>query len=259
MSTKHRFQNILNDGEITKELLDIVIEKMGHIEDLEIKSSSGSSFVFISSNKDNVFQYFISSKIEKKIFDIFSKLLNNKDINIKFYDEEDEIIKIQYDLLQYICKFIYHFPSPENIIVWKKHICLNSFPKHKIVEIINNNIFKLMWDIGKCIYGLHKNNIIHKDVRIDNIGIDNTMNNFILFDFDGSNIMHPLFNYSIDVYDFLNSIKHNSNENWNNIIKFVPEYTENYTSSYTFLNEVYFLYEKNKIKNININNIELII
>ena len=259
MSIEHTFQNILDEGEITLDILNKVLSKMGEIKDLEIKSSSGSSFVFISKELENVFQYFINSRLENKISNIITKLLKNKDIKISLLYDEEEIIEINYDILEYISCFVYDIPDPYNIIVWKKHICLNSFPKYKIVEIINNNIFNLMWDIGKCIYGLHQNNIIHNDVSIDNIGINNTMDKFILFDFDASNTMHPMFNYSVDIYKFLKSIKHNSGDNWNNIIDFVPKYTENYTSSYVFLNEVYDLYEKNKNKNIDIESLKLIL
>jgi cobalamin biosynthesis Co2+ chelatase CbiK len=46
----------------------------------------------------------------------------------------------------------------------------------------------------------------------------NAVDKFILFDFDGSNTMYPLFNYSTDVYKFLKSIKHNTEDKWNNII-----------------------------------------
>ena len=259
MSINHIFQSILDDGEITKDVLDKVLSKMGEIKDLDIKSSSGSSFVFISTELENVFQYFINSRIEKNIMTILLKLFNNKYIETKLHDEKEEIIEIKYDLLEYISIFVYNIPEPYNIIVWKKHICFNSFPKQKRIEIINNNIFKLMWDIGKCIYGLHQNNIIHKDVRLDNIGINNTMDKFILFDFDGSNIMSSLFKYNVDVYDFLKSIKHNSDDNWDNIKKFIPTYHDNYTSSYVFLNEVYNLYEKNEKKNIPIDCLKLIL
>jgi tRNA A-37 threonylcarbamoyl transferase component Bud32 len=252
MSIIHTFQNILDEGEITLDILNKVLSKMGEIKDLEIKSSSGSSFVFISNELENVFQYFINSTMENKISNIIMKLLKNKHIKINLLYDEEEIIEMNYNILEYMGNYIYNIPDPYNIIVWKKHICLNSFPKDKIVEIVNNNIFKLMWDIGKCIYGLHQNNIIHNDVSIDNIGINSTMDKFILFDFDASNVMNPMFNYSIDVYKFLKSIKHNSKDNWNNIKNFIPKYTENYTSSYVFLNEVYYLYEKNKNKNNNI-------
>lgn len=229
----YKYENIIKDGEVSCDTMIRVLDKMGYVDNLEVKVSNGMSFVFISSEINNVYQYYVGTHTTKNIFNIINKIWQNKIIRINFY-----FGTFQYNLYEYISKFVSYIP--DNIIVWKKHLCINSFDKDKIEKIINDNIFKLLWDISKCLYGLHQNNISHGDVRIDNIGISN--NNFILFDFDGSNIFEPDYDYSKDVSDFLRSIQFNSDTNWKNIKKYVP----GTSSSFSFISKIIQNYSKFK-------------
>ena len=216
---------------------------MSVVEKLSVKSSNGSSFVFISPEKNNVYQYFSNSKTVYKIIKILKKILK---VNIQLTFKNNIV---EYNLYDFICQFISYKP---NIIIWKKHICLNFFDKEKIKKIINDNIVKLIWDIGKSLYALHENNISHRDARIDNIGILN--GNFILFDFDGSSLNVS----NKDVYDFVVSIKFNLGDLWNNVKHNIPE---NNCNSYDFINNIIKIQQRN-MPNCNIinklNNLKII-
>jgi hypothetical protein len=207
----HKFQNILDDGEIKVEILDKVIYKMGDINDLDVKTSNCTSFVFISSEKENVYQYFCFNKIFKRICTIILSL-NNKIIVDQDY---------KYNLNNYLSNFIDSYEN-DNIIVWKKHICLNSFSDDYLNTFICNNITKILWDISHSLYGLHQNNISHGDCRIDNIGISD--GKFILFDFDGSFSQESSFNYSKDLYDLITSIKYRLDKTFSKIQDDIPSY-----------------------------------
>lgn len=173
-----RFKKILYDEEISRELLlkvvDVIEREEGRqIVDLEVKTSNCTSFVFIMSDTDKVYQYFCSGMTFSRIADTICN------IN-RFYIEYVDYI---YNLGDFIVN-IKGLIKEERIIKWNKIVTLNSFPRDKLVELIDKNLIKLLWDISKALYGLHANEIVHRDTRIDNIGIHN--GNFILFDFDGS-------------------------------------------------------------------------
>jgi hypothetical protein len=217
-----KFQHIIDDGEVSKDILDTILNKFGDISDLSVLSSNGSSFVFISSEKINVYQYFNFKNIVLNILNIFEIIKKN---NIVKFNLDLEFFKI--NINDHICQFISH--EPENIIVWKKHLCLNSFDNNYKKHFILKNILKLTWDIGKCLYSLHENNIYHGDPTIDNIGILN--NNFILFDFDASKNFNNNDKYYLsknDIYKFINSIKFNTSNDKN--INFYND-----TTSYQYL------------------------
>lgn len=213
------YQHIIDEGEITIETINKVVKIMGnYVNSLDVKSSNGSSFVFITPSDVNVYQYFKYDDTASRIIKILNSILK-KNIKINYANNI-----ITYNLHDFICKFVSY--EPNNIIIWKKHVCLNSFDKLTIKNIIINNLSKLLWDIGRSLYALHQNNIYHGDARIDNIGILN--GNFILFDFDGSR-MSPI-DSEKDVYDFTRSIKFNvGNVVWNDIKCFIP--TNSYNSS----------------------------
>lgn len=211
----YKYQHIIKNGEVSCDTMITVLDKMGYVNDLDVKVSNGMSFIFVSGERKNVYQYFTHASMAKRIFDIMNILWKNKNIKIDFY-----FSNIRYNLYDYIAQFVSYIP--DNIIVWKKHLCLNSFGRDKIVKIINDNYFKLIWDISKCLYGLHVNNILHGDARIDNIGILN--DKFILFDFDGSKVVtEPNFTFLKDISDFVESIKFNSGDNWSKINKNIPK------------------------------------
>jgi len=219
-----KFQNIIDDGEVTEDILNIVIKKIGDVSNLNALSSNGSSFVFITSERENVYQYFNYQNIVLNIVNIVKKIKENN--IIKFYLND---FNFEINLNNYICEFISY--EPKNIIIWKKHLCLNSFNDDKKREFIIKNILKLTWDIIKCLYALHENNIYHGDPTIDNIGILN--NNFILFDFDGSREIKQYEKYDLsknDIYKFINSIKFNTNNN-----KIIEQYLYINKTSFEYL------------------------
>ncbi len=225
------YEHIIDEGEIAIETINKVVKIMGNdVNSLDIKSSNGSSFVFITPSDLNVYQYFKYDTTASKIIKILNSI-SKKNITIRYANNF-----ITYDLQDFICKFVSY--EPTNIIVWKKHVCLNSFDNLSIKNIIVNNLLKLLWDIGRSLYALHQNNIYHGDARIDNIGILN--GNFILFDFDGSRI--SFIDSEKDVYDFIRSIKFNVGDDiWNDIKCFIP--TNTYNSS-NFIKNIINIHKK---------------
>lgn len=169
----------------------------------------------------------------EKIFHIFNYLSKNKYHKIKFEGN----FMYEYNLFEYLPNLVSYIPK--NIIVWKKHVCLNSFDKEELKDIISNNIIKLIWDIGLCLYMLHNNGVNHGDARIDNIGITN--NKFILFDYDGSEITSDIYKNYKDLSDFINSIKFNCDNKWNIVKKYIPLES---SSLYDFLDDI--LYTEHK-------------
>lgn len=226
----HKFQEIIDDGEVSQDMLDLVLKKMGDIDNLSVTSSNGMSFVFISKEKDNVYQYFKNHISPKKIFNIIYYISKNRYISILEIDDK-------YDLFVNIAEFISYIP--QNIIVWKKHKCLNEFDSDKLQEIISNNIYKLLWDIGKCLYAFNKINLIHGDARIDNIGISN--NKFILFDFDNTSFLTEE-SYNKDIYDFITSIKFNLGKKANEV--FIPQFSSHYNFLSQIINKMHLNFEK---------------
>lgn len=197
---------ILENYDISEINLKNVLNFININNILDIKSSNGMSFVFILIDDYIVYQYFLSSMT----FDRITNIYNNIDFNISktFYKGKQEYL-LNYNLQDYIPKINTLIPS--NIIVWDKHLCLNSFNRDKIEDIIMNNYIKIFWDINKTLYGLYMNNIIHNDTRIDNIGIKN--GKFILFDFDGS--VYPSIDIASDSYDLQKSMSFYINKSEN--------------------------------------------
>ena len=133
----YKYQNIIKEGEVSCDTMIAVLDKMGYVDDLNVKVSNGMSFVFISSQINNAYQYFTYETTARRIFNIISKIWKNKNIQLDFY-----FGSIYYNLYEYISQFVSFIP--DNIIVWKKHLCLNSFSKDRITRIINDNYFKLL-------------------------------------------------------------------------------------------------------------------
>ena len=164
----------------------------------DIKSSNDTSFVFVSAH-DYVYQYFKNKNVPLRIIGLLSSL--NRDVI-------NTALDITFDLNKYISNYVYFLPA-NDIIVWKKITPLNSFTAEKKAKIINDNLRKLLLDISKALYGIHINNLLHGDARIDNIGIRD--GNFVLFDFDGSSVdEHNV--YKKDYYDLITSIIFNTSE-----------------------------------------------
>ena len=207
------FENIINNDEVSEYVFNTVIKKIGNVSDLNVLTSNGSSFVFVSKEKENVYQYFNYEKIAINIEKIFKIIKEKNIINIKLNSFNIDF-DFDIDIKNFICEYISY--EPKNIIIWKKHICLNSYDKKYKKEFILKNLVKLRWDIMKCLYCLHQNNIHHGDPTIDNIGILN--GNFILFDFDASKEFENIYKYELsklDVYKFNNSIKFNTDNDKN--------------------------------------------
>lgn len=239
------FQHLLLDGEINLNILNKIMKYIGNIRTLNYKSSNGLSFVFISEENDNVFQYYKSQQVCIKIKYIFDVLLRQISINKKIYFKK-LIYELNFNIFNFLANFI-EYKNQDNIILWEKHLCLNSFSKDKLTDILVNNIIKILWDISKGLYGLHFNLILHGDPRVDNIGIRN--NNFVLFDFDSSNIGNEIASFRRDNYDFLKSLEFNmGKDNWKAILHMHP-----YISDSDFIiNDMLEYISKNTGKNINI-------
>jgi hypothetical protein len=239
------FQNLLLDGEINLNILNKIIKHIGKIKTLEYKGSNGLSFVFISEENNNVYQYYNYESICIKIKNIFDAILNHNLINKKIYFRK-VIYNLNFNIYDFIANFI-EYKNEDNIIVWEKHTCLNSFSKNVLTDILVNNIVKILWDISKGLYGLHYNLILHGDTRIDNIAIKN--NNFVLFDFDSSNINNETVSFRKDNWDFLKSLEFNiGKDKWKNIL-----HNHTYISDTDFIiNDMLEYISKKNGKNIDI-------
>lgn len=213
------FTYLTDDGEIDLNILNKIIKYVGEVKTLEYKSSNGLSFVFISEEKKDVFQYYVSQNVCYKIIKIFDAILTESLINKKIYFNKS-VFNLNFNLSNYL-SYLVDVKQEDNIIIWEKHVCLNSFSKESLTNILVNNITKFLWDISQALYGLHCHSILHGDARIDNIGIRN--DTFILFDFDGSNMGNEISSFKKDNWDLLNSLEFNvGKENWKMILKNNP-------------------------------------
>jgi len=242
MENNNNFKELLLDGEITQNILDKAIKHMGNVNTLEYKCSNCLSFVFISQEKNIVVQYYMYKNTCYKIKNIFDIINTHPDlITIKIYLRKDNY-ELKFDIKDYLAKFV-SYEHEDSIITWEKHLCLNSFPKDELANIIVNNILKFIWDISKALYALHSLSIMHGDPTIDNIGIRN--NNFILFDYDSSKIDTNLISFNRDNWELLKSIKFNiGNEKWNIIVKKYPFITD----SDSIINDMVLFISKNTHK-----------
>ena len=188
-----KYEDIIEDGEVSPDILTHVISKMGIIENLSVKCSNQMSFVFVGEEQENVYQYYVSDALTKKIFLMINRLSRNKDV---LYEYKERKYKFNYFI--YITPFIRYLPN--NIIIWKKITPLNSIQKENLPQFVYKNFLRIVWDISKCLYGLHANGILHNDPTIDNIGIckDEDGERFVLYDFDGAKEMQ----YGDDNNDF---------------------------------------------------------
>jgi hypothetical protein len=237
------YSYLIDDGEIDLNIINKITKYIGSVKTLEYKSSNGLSFVFISEEKKDVFQYYVSQNVCNKITNIFNLISRENLINKKIFFNKT-VFNLNFNLFNHLSKMI-DVKQEDNIIIWEKHLCLNSFSKESLTKILVNNITKFLWDISKALYGLHYHSILHGDARIDNIGIRN--NTFILFDFDGSNMGNEIASFKKDNWDLLKSLEFNiGKETWKTILKNNP-----YISDCDFiLNDMINYISKNKNKNV---------
>jgi len=217
------YKNIIAEGDVTKEMFYKFFEmtklsQYDNLDKIQVKASNGLSGVFIYENE--AYQVFVSESIATRIYSLFNDIRYDiiHEIDLGF----DDMVKIKYDLSEFLPQIRAVNPP---CIIWERITPLNSFDKSKITEIIEINIFKILWDIGRALIGLHKNKINHGDARIDNIGIKG--NNFVLYDFDSSKISQT---FRGDFLMFTQSIKYNMDKKYKNIEKYIPE-----KDSYNFL------------------------
>jgi len=159
---------------------------------IKIASSNASSLVFIPRYDKNVYQYFSSEIISLRICEMMNILSENPTVLCElkmskgFGKKSEKLLDetLEYNIFDYISRFEYCVVD-DNIVVWEKILPMNSIQTDILPHFIEKNILKLLWDIGKALYGLHSKGYVHNDCRIDNIGINN-IGNFVLFDFDGT-------------------------------------------------------------------------
>jgi serine/threonine protein kinase len=230
------FKNIIEFGDVLEDELISILPFMGLSpytlsEEFQAKSSNGMSFVCVTPELNEVYQKFKGKNTVRNINNVLTTCESS--INYTIWLDKKKYITKEYDLFHFLPR-VREFIDTENVIVWEKIIPLNSFTPEKVKDIIEKNILKFLWDIGKAISGLHYNDIYHGDTRVDNIGIKD--GNFVLFDFDSSkkitpeNYTHGYANMMKDYNDFIVSIKFNLNEGgnpmrFNNISKFIPDIT----------------------------------
>lgn len=173
---QEQLENICNNN---KNLLLSLIKKFETTDDnITLTESNGSSTVIISKIHTYIFQHYVSLKVFNNICDLMQKISSSHHITFTHDD-----FTFSYSLKDYITLFIDSI-NQHNTIIWEKIVPCNSLNYTSLNTFVTKNIYKIMWDIGKSLYGLHYNNYIHGDPTIDNIGIKN--NTFILYDYDNS-------------------------------------------------------------------------
>ncbi len=172
-----------------KNLIDIINLFLKYYEttNFNILESNGQSFVVISDSVNEVIQYYVNYERYNRVISAYT--CGEDNINIVLYkDCYSKPVHIDYKFIDYLPKLIYHCAQMNNYsyVVWEKIFSLNSFTSGELKPFIVKNFTKLVWDISKALEYFHRNNFLHGDPTIDNIGI-NSKGNFILFDFDASN------------------------------------------------------------------------
>jgi len=180
-------------------IIEDILQKHPHItiEDMKPTSSSGSCVVILIDNANFVVQYYLQDYIAEKVYTNYMKMIS-EDIIITPLKIQDPYIprrlrtpdyvadvldiKLAYLTEDYIVKLI---ERDENTFVWNKITALNSIPESDKSEYVKNNLWKLLWDIGKALTAIHSNGVVHRDCTIDNIGV-NDKGDYCLFDFDSS-------------------------------------------------------------------------
>lgn len=227
--------------------------------------SSGLSTVYLKDNTaKQVFDKVESFNIVKRFLDEI-KDYNSITINFscakyqssrEYKDREKTVRDITIPQFNFTDHFLQDMSVDEDnmTIVWNRIKTLNNI--ENIQEFITKNLIKLLWDIGKALTFIHKLDIAHKDVSIDNIGYYN--NKFILYDYDSSNIEINDNDLVIEDYkSFIQSICFRLDMNYRETCK-LQKLISSITTDSNFLKTVIKINILSKTKNIieNLNNIE---
>jgi hypothetical protein len=224
-----------------------------------MKVSSGLSTVYLKDNKaKQVFDKVESFNIVKRFLDEI-KDYNSITINFscaEYKGREKTVCDITIPQFNFTDHFLQDMSVDEDnmTIVWNRIKTLNNI--ENIEEFITKNLIKLLWDIGKALTFIHKLDIAHKDVSIDNIGYYN--NKFILYDYDSSNIEINDNDLVIEDYkSFIQSICFRLDMNYRETCK-LQKLISSITTDSNFLKTVIKINILSKTKNIieNLNNIE---
>lgn len=193
------------------------ILEMINSEFINIYTSSGNSIVFSPKNHNIVYQWLVS-EIYFKIKLITNILIDNINYDITNYISYSHKLKYKrenkhiptlnksWNINNYITTKV---NSNDNLqlIEWNKidHV-RNRMNNQQFSQFIKNNLYKLIWDLGKSLYSIHSKGIIHGDSRLDNTGIKN--NNFCFFDFDSSKIHSDNINFNDLIIKDYRNFKH---------------------------------------------------
>ena len=222
--------DIIEFGDVTEENLLKVLPHMklspyDKLTGFQALCSNGMSVVYVSSELADVYQQFHGKGVYKNILSLLTSCTET--ITYPLWIDNKNKIEKSYNIFEFL-PTIKGQIDESNIIIWGKIIPLNSLSKIEIETTIVKNIVKFLWDIGRALYGLHKNGIVHCDARVDNIGLKNR--NFVLFDFDASKKVDMIDDYTSsqlmykDYNDFITSIKFNLEaEKFNNIKEIIPD------------------------------------
>lgn len=131
----------------------------------------------ISSVHDNIVKIYAYKQVDIKLDD------NNKIIDVKCIGEEDvdelgtEYLRLMFIVMERITPVL-KFDQNGNAIIYPS----------KLADAKKKEVCKLVYDIGKALQVLHKRNILHRDVKLENIFYDEKTKNYKLADFGISKI-----------------------------------------------------------------------
>lgn len=222
-----KYTYLIEDGIIDYDTLVTVLSKIGDVDSLQVKSSNGSSLVIIPESCDsnttnpvynNVYQYFNLPNSASRIFYMLNTVHKCRIVELPLFDTRK---KLKFNLYTNLAKLVSYIP--DQILVWEYHLCLNTMTNTNLKTLIEANLCKFLWDIGRAIYGLHQNNVMHGDCSLDNIGIRD--GNFILFDFDGSSFKDEddFDAFENDIYKLITSLQFHFRNDWIKIKNKVPK------------------------------------